>query len=139
MNSMSWQIPTVLLMAVASPAIAGTIVTIALLYAPGSVSAHVHVGVSGFPGALLAMLPLAYGLGGIPATIGAILYCGVLTAVPIWKSKLLWRASLSFFCGAGAAAGWCHYVLGFELLTCSIAGGIPAFLLALRLPNRATL
>lgn len=136
LNFRTWQISTTLLISAWAPPLTSFIVTIAG-YAPGWIHRGQPIEIGSFLLTFVGIsIPAAYFFGIIPAVLGAILYCAILTAAPVVRVNIAARAILGFVCGGIVGGSWCYAVLGWDPKLYGIAAAVPAAVLALRWPRR---
>jgi hypothetical protein len=135
LNRFSWQLRTTLLIVAVIPPVTGIIATVA----PQQFRDGFH-----FPRweSLASLLftttfltvPLSYVFGIVPALIGGVIYCTLLTKVARFRYSLPYRCALGFVVGASAAGLSCYFLLGAGAIFYSLICGIAALLFATRWP-----
>jgi hypothetical protein len=131
----NWQISTTLLISAWAPPLTSLIVTIAA-YAPGWIRRGHPIEIGGLLFTFIGLsIPAAFFFGIIPALLGAVLYCAILTAVPPIRVNIAARAVFGFVCGGVVGGSWCYAILGWDPKLYGIAAAVPAAVLALRWPR----
>jgi hypothetical protein len=107
LNFRTWQISTTLLISAWAPPLTSVIVTIAA-YAPGWIHREHPIEIGSFLFTFIGLsIPAAYFFGIIPALLGAVLYCAIVTGVPAIRVNIAARVMLGFVCGGIVGGSWC--------------------------------
>ena len=132
----AWQLPTMLYLTLLAPALAALVLML-ISYAPGWFERGEPIDPAGFLITFVGIaIPASYLFGLIPAFLGAIAYCVILTTWPAAKINVALRSFVGLACGGIVGGFWCSAVVGLPKAYAAPAA-LTAALLALRWPAQA--
>lgn len=135
MDTPTWQLGTMVLIAVLAPPLTGLILTLAT-YMPQWLQGTEPFDFGGFFFTYLAFaVPAAYVFGFVPAFLTGAAYCVLLTVAPRLRISVPVRGLLGAALG-GLVGGGVFWYLGLKSIFFAGACAAPALLLALLLPRR---
>jgi hypothetical protein len=138
LNRWSWQVRTTALIVAIIPPIKGITTTIA----PQSYRDGFHfprwdsLGSFVFTTTFLT-IPLSYFFVAVPALIGGVIYCAVLTGVPRLRDSMVRRCAFAFIVGATVGALSSYFILGGGTFAYGSIGGVEALVFATRWPAKS--